>query len=40
MIMLEIGTRLTQGMSRRAFDLMILVVLIGSGARLVYGALA
>jgi uncharacterized protein len=40
MIMLEIGTRLTQGMSRRAFDLMILAVLVASGARLVYGALA
>ena len=40
MIMLEVGTRLTQGLSRRAFDLMILAVLIASGARLVYGALA
>jgi uncharacterized membrane protein YfcA len=40
MIMLEIGTRVTQGMSRRAFDLMILAVLIASGARLIYGALA
>jgi uncharacterized membrane protein YfcA len=39
MIMLQIGTRVTQGLSRRAFDLMILAVLIGSGARLVYGAL-
>jgi uncharacterized membrane protein YfcA len=40
MIMLEMGTRLTQGLSRRAFDLIILAVLIASGARLVYGALA
>ena len=40
MIMLEVGTRLTQGMSRSAFDLMILAVLIASGARLVYGAFA
>jgi uncharacterized protein len=39
MIMLQIGTRLTQGLSRRAFDLIILAVLIASGARLVYGAL-
>jgi uncharacterized membrane protein YfcA len=40
MIMLQIGTRLTHGLSRRAFDLVILAVLIASGARLVYGALA
>jgi uncharacterized membrane protein YfcA len=40
MIMLKVGTRLTRGLSRRAFDLMILAVLIASGARLVYGALA
>ena len=40
MIMIEMGTRLTQGLSRRAFDLIILAVLIASGARLVYGALA
>ena len=40
MIMLEVGTRLTQGLSRRAFDLLILAMLIASGARLVYGALA
>jgi uncharacterized membrane protein YfcA len=39
MIMLQIGARLTQGLSRRAFDLIILAVLIASGARLVYGAL-
>jgi uncharacterized protein len=39
MIMLPIGTRLTHGLSRRAFDLMILAVLVASGARLVYGAL-
>jgi uncharacterized protein len=40
MITLQIGTRLTHALSRRAFDLMILAVLIASGARLVYGALA
>jgi uncharacterized membrane protein YfcA len=40
MIMIEMGTRLTQGLSRRAFDLIILAVLIASGARLAYGALA
>jgi uncharacterized membrane protein YfcA len=39
MIMLPIGTRLTHTLSRRAFDLMILAVLVASGARLVYGAL-
>ena len=39
MVMLKVGTHLTQGLSRRAFDLMILAVLIGSGVRLVYGAL-
>jgi uncharacterized membrane protein YfcA len=39
MITIQIGTRVTHGLSRRAFDLMILAVLIASGARLVYGAL-
>jgi uncharacterized protein len=40
MIMLGIGTRLTQKLSRRGFDLTILALLIASGAKLVYSAVA
>jgi uncharacterized membrane protein YfcA len=39
MIMLALGTRLTQKLSRRAFDLMIVALLIASGTKLVYDAL-
>jgi uncharacterized protein len=39
MIMLGLGTRLTQTLSRRTFDLMIVALLIASGAKLVYDAL-
>ena len=39
MIMLTLGTRLTQKLSRRTFDLMIVGVLLASGVKLVYDAL-
>jgi uncharacterized protein len=39
MIMLALGARVTQKLSRRSFDLMIVGVLLSSGAKLVYDAL-
>jgi uncharacterized protein len=39
-IMLGVGTRLTQRLSRRAFDMMVLALLTASGARLVWVALS
>lgn len=39
MIMLRLGTRLTEKLSRRAFDLVILTLLMATGAKLVYDAL-
>jgi uncharacterized protein len=39
MVMLSLGTRLTQRLSRRSFDLMIVALLIASGTKLVYDAL-
>jgi uncharacterized protein len=39
MVMLALGTRLTQKLSRRAFDLIIVALLVASGTKLVYDAL-